>query len=463
MSPRIPLVPPGLGKPSTHSRNKRRRLKRGYGGKVMSTALSADIPGPPKGSSHTNKVPLGQRKSEPGPSNYPPDHTNLLLSVQPPAQPSPDSPSPTYHLTQRDREGPASDVASALNNAFETNAQGGDISGNLLSGMNPKHSRNEDTSDSYITPNQVMMGSLRNKNKKKGFKQSMAGPIPQKIIFTATQQSSSTTQGMLVDEPSTSFGTIQPRLIPPSEIQELGQLPSNMFVTSVDVESDMWNEYPLSPKKKDKKKKAINGGHHPVTTTDWHDPSQGIPSEVGENGQFDDVDDGSMTLPYFDTDIQTTPQAPSTGTTSGATRPFDWDRAERLWKECAVLEKLEQLALGCLVGWKVCNRGSFLVYEICSSYVYEQGLAINPQTSSPEILLTVARVVNICQGSVPIIVNGTQAIVVQYLRRPGTGRAALAFGLNGAAGFNDEEQVEDEEETIEWTELLAKQWRLIKL
>jgi len=366
----------------------------------MSATLSVDTPGPPKGSSHTNQLPLGQRKSKPGPSSSLPN------------------------LTQQDREGPAADIAHALNNASGMNAQCGDISCML-----PQDARNEPSSDTYIIPNQVMMGSLRNKNKKKGFKQSMNNPIPQKIVFTTTttaasgsQPPSSSTQDELMDEPSTSSITSQPRLIPPSEIQKLGQLPSNMFVTSVDVESGMWDEHSPCPKKKSKKKKA--------------DSSQMEESIIKENdGQFDDADDGSFILPYFDTDVQTTTQTSSVGTTLGTSRPFDWDRAERLWNECAVLEKLEQLVVGCVVGWK--------------------GLAINPQTSSPEILLTAACVVNITSKS-------TQNIVIRYLQRPGASQAALAFGLRGASGFDDE-QVEDQEETLEWADFLANQWRVMNL
>ena len=285
----------------------------------------------------------------------------------------------------------------------------------------------------------------------------MAAPIPQKIVFisntmaSGSQEPSSSAQ----DEPSTST---QPRLIPPSEIQELGQLPSNMFVTSVNVESEMWNEHLSSPQKKGKtKKKPLNGERY-SNTTDWHDSSQ-VEEEGGitsENGQFDDADDG---LPYFDTDVQTTTQ-PSAGTTS---RPFDWDQAERLWKECAVLEKLEQLVVGCLVGWKVCNPTFFqlIINVLNSKHLNEQALAINPQTFSPEMLLIVARVINIGQGSALMTSEHTQSIVIRYLQRPGAGRAALAFGLNGAAGFNDQEQVE-EDEMFEWTDILTRQWRVMK-
>ena len=100
----------------------------------------------------------------------------------------------------------------------------------------------------------------------------------------------------------------------------------------------------------------------------------------------------------------------------------------------------------------------------------KQDLAINPQTFSPEMLLIVARVVSIGQESAVSITTtskGTQSIVVQYLQRPGAGRAALAFGLNGAARFDDEEQVDDVEgddydETFGWTDVLTKQWRVIE-
>ena len=97
----------------------------------------------------------------------------------------------------------------------------------------------------------------------------------------------------------------------------------------------------------------------------------------------------------------------------------------------------------------------------------EQDLAINPQTFSPEMLLMVARVVSIGQESASITTTSdksTPNIVVRYLQRPGVGQAALAFGLNGAARLDDEEQVEEEDdETFEWTDVLARQWRLIKL
>ena len=72
------------------------------------------------------------------------------------------------------------------------------------------------------------------------------------------------------------------------------------------------------------------------------------------------------------------------------------------------------------------------------------------------------RLVNIGQESVSTSSSkSTQSIVVRYLQQPGAGRAALAFSLNGR--FNDEDQVEDkDDEAFEWTDVLKRQWRVIK-
>ncbi|KAK0232632.1 hypothetical protein IW262DRAFT_7829 [Armillaria fumosa] len=63
----------------------------------------------------------------------------------------------------------------------------------------------------------LSMFSLGNKNKKKGFKQKLALPATPKIVFQAQTL----------------------RLVPPSEREDL---PTNMFVTSVDVEEGRWGK-----------------------------------------------------------------------------------------------------------------------------------------------------------------------------------------------------------------------------
>lgn len=103
-----------------------------------------------------------------------------------------------------------------------------------------------------------MMASLSNKNKRKGFKQAMASTLPKKIVFEAPDG----TAVMSNDLPALPFASASSaevtahapsavsRVIPPSEIQEKGQLPPNMIVTSIDVEEGLWPEGRKSKKKK---------------------------------------------------------------------------------------------------------------------------------------------------------------------------------------------------------------------
>jgi len=84
----------------------------------------------------------------------------------------------------------------------------------------------------------LTMGSLSNKNKKKGFKNAMGKQVPPKIIFSEQVDPNTALNGR--DQAPA------PRLVPPSEKQEKGLLPPNVFVTSVDVEEG------LRPNKKPK-------------------------------------------------------------------------------------------------------------------------------------------------------------------------------------------------------------------
>ena len=84
----------------------------------------------------------------------------------------------------------------------------------------------------------LTMASLSNKNKRRGFKNAMGKDVPPKITFSEQ-----------VDPNLKMNGRVQaptPRLVPPSEKQEKGLLPPNVFVTSVNVEEG------LRPSKKSK-------------------------------------------------------------------------------------------------------------------------------------------------------------------------------------------------------------------
>lgn len=74
---------------------------------------------------------------------------------------------------------------------------------------------------------ELSMSSLSNKNKKRGFKRTMGKEVPSKIVFLEQGDSSA------------SAPVPTPRIVPPSEKQEKGLLPPNIFVTSVDVEEGL--------------------------------------------------------------------------------------------------------------------------------------------------------------------------------------------------------------------------------
>ena len=75
---------------------------------------------------------------------------------------------------------------------------------------------------------ELTMASLSNKNKRRGFKSTMGKEVPSKIVFSEHVDSNT---GVKVRALAPT-----PRMIPPSEKQEMGLLPPNIFVTSVDVE-----------------------------------------------------------------------------------------------------------------------------------------------------------------------------------------------------------------------------------
>lgn len=152
-------MPPGLGKPATHSRNVRRRRK-------LQHERNATIQDPDDPTVGVNAIPLG-------------NHNRAeVLEVTP-----------------------------------------------------------QTTVGSHGEFADLTMASLSNKNKRKGFKNAMGKEVPSKIVFSEQVDSNASTNGVQ---------TSAPRLVPPSEKQEEGLLPPNVFVTSVDVEEG------LRPSKKSK-------------------------------------------------------------------------------------------------------------------------------------------------------------------------------------------------------------------
>jgi hypothetical protein len=158
----------------------------------------------------------------------------------------------------------------------------------------------------------VMMASLRNKNKKRGFRNSMANSLPQKIVFRDGMDNTP----HLDQQAALPFVAVEPveftpavRLIPPSEKQDKGLLPVNMFVTSIDVEAGV-------PQRKSSKKKNLTR----------------IAENCLEYGQVEDGED-----------------------TPTAVDGVDFASAESGWESFERVTTSDQLRVGQIVGWKVCR------------------------------------------------------------------------------------------------------------
>lgn len=183
-----------------------------------------------------------------------------------------------------------------------------------------------------------LMASLQNKNKRRGFKHALTQGVPAKILFSDASQPAAdasmdvdadarVVEAALALEPQRSSSRAQPRLVPPSEKQERGLLPANMFVTSVDVEEGLW---PAKGKKKKKKKV-------PVKEAQW------------------DYEEEEQTfaggLPYDDV-----PEVPAAVSAAGA--QDDSVSTERVvvaarWDTLRKIVDKEQVQVGTNVAWKV--------------------------------------------------------------------------------------------------------------
>lgn len=162
----------------------------------------------------------------------------------------------------------------------------------------------------------IMMASLSNKNKRKGFKAAMASTRPQKIVFTDQDSpglKNSSTDAVISPEAVPRVT----RLIPPSEKQDDGLLPANMFVTYVDVEED------VQPPPKKRKRKDFD-----------FIPDTSESTDVG--AQRTDRVDGDVSSPTL--------SAPSRSSRTWSEE--DWQKGVKV-RECS------QIGVGTYLGWKV--------------------------------------------------------------------------------------------------------------
>ncbi|KAJ4464819.1 hypothetical protein C8R41DRAFT_113533 [Lentinula lateritia] len=238
------------------------------------------------------------------------------------------------------------------------------------------------------------MFSLGNKNKKKGYKYALAPPTSQKKVFSVPDSSdvlqevegeSDVPNGPLPS--STTIFTSAPenllarhaRVIPPSELQSLGKLPKNMFVTSVDVEEDLWNN---SFSKKKKKKKHWEEDYTDTVREKPRDDEIQSTLDYGLAEEDPTFSNSETALAVNDLDAEDSKSM------------LIWSVVEQNFKAFPQVS-LNSLQNGKLVAWKA--------------------LALNLETYSPEVLLHIATVTAISNDSS----GGNSSFSIRRLIRPG--------------------------------------------
>lgn len=220
----------------------------------------------------------------------------------------------------------------------------------------------------------LAMSSLRNKNKKKGFfKQSMMRGLSDgskaKIVFDGAdggdtleqreveevtavvaggggaEASSSVPVQVASGSSVTNVSTTKTRarLVPPSELQEMGMVPGNLFVTSVDVEEGMWDQS-SSGRKNKKRKKGKGQQQYDQPENFWDGAYNADPDQFA-----DAVEEENVTL-YYDADESISVPPKAEKEVGGE---VDWEKAEKGWEGWEVVRGREQVGVGVVVGWKV--------------------------------------------------------------------------------------------------------------
>ncbi|KAF8996792.1 hypothetical protein BDQ17DRAFT_1513240 [Cyathus striatus] len=189
---------------------------------------------------------------------------------------------------------------------------------------------------------------------------------------------------------------------PPSELQSLGQIPSNMFITSIDVEEGLWEDHTKENRKKKRGKRK-----------DAEKFQAGSGALIGTRMRV--IPSIRMWMWMMDLSMRGVRRRRMWMCCLTARRgareknnEFDWVYAEKMWEGGEEVSTLEQVVPDKLVGW--------------------MALAINPRTFSPEILLNVARIIS----------TDASTVKVRPLLRPANGEAAFSFGL----GDGEEEEVD---------------------
>lgn len=169
----------------------------------------------------------------------------------------------------------------------------------------------------------------------------MEGHAPQKIRFddSVSEQlnPASANGGILASSTSVAGASQAPRLVTPSEKQALGLLPSNIIVTSVEVEGDKWD------RKKKKKQRDAYG---------YNDES----TDIGRAKQSGS-DPEHITLDYGKPENED-------ATENLQEANVDWVSIEAKWDTLMPIPDASVLSPGTVAAWKVCQ--SCLIADFCT-------------------------------------------------------------------------------------------------
>ncbi|KIO27077.1 hypothetical protein M407DRAFT_233511 [Tulasnella calospora MUT 4182] len=261
----------------------------------------------------------------------------------------------------------------------------------------------------------LMMMSLKNSNKRKGYKERLAGSSgPMKLVFCDPDGSRPRDASPERDSHSlpplaslNSHKVKLPRLVPPSERMDL---PANIFVTSIDVEADLWKRRPEA-------KKAVRSGVHDVNGRSEYVGKKQV-AGFGNAVQFEE----DVSLNYGDpedTDIRKQTSNPQP-------LKVDWDAVELGFRSFPQTDP-ETLSVGVIVAW--------------------QALGIDPSTLTPAMLLHLGEIISVSE----------EAIEVRLLRRPNSAKT-IGFGLR----LTQDESVgdQDEPEVLRCRVDETKEWKL---
>ena len=201
------------------------------------------------------------------------------------------------------------------------------------------------------TNGEVMMASLRNKNKRKNFRQTMVAPAVRKIVFgddTGDARPAHFTASASIQEPNSAglvrkslensnndiptVSGLQMRIVPPSTLAAMGLLPPNILVTSVEFGRQ---------------------GKNNRRSWDTCEEEQ-VAHEVQQFDSYGhDADDGNVYLPYGEDGDD------GQGGAVEQSAQFDWTAAERGWEHFSLIETPDQLYAGVLVCWQVSLSSTF--------------------------------------------------------------------------------------------------------